>query len=307
VRSGGLTLSSFQSKGGTARPKNEGSAVAVGTKTKKATAISTAKTTPPILGAHPAAPPFGTLLTADDTETKNKVPHRVLAEIAPRSEMVNYLRRALVDQHASPEALKRTAMQRAAIEQLGLGPAAAALRRFPTNESTRKGNLAEIVLAEYVVASTKLALPVYRLRYNTNVDQSMKGDDMLAFDLDSDPVRVVVGEAKFRAAAQGTTVAEIADALLRSQKAGVPASLQFVADRLFDEGDAATGARVLNCAMLYAQGRLRLDYVGLLLSNKRASKHIHASTPATTTRLVMISLGLDEPVSLVASCFEGLE
>ncbi|MFQ6963494.1 MAG: Hachiman antiphage defense system protein HamA [Oscillospiraceae bacterium] len=38
----------------------------------------------------------------------------------------------------------------------------------------------------------------YRLRYNTNPDQSMKGDDVLLFDLDSDPVRIVVGESKFR-------------------------------------------------------------------------------------------------------------
>ena len=108
------------------------------------------------------------------------------------------------------------------------------MRRFPTNASTRKGNLAEVILAEYVVAASGLALPVYRLRYNPNIDQSMKGDDVLAFDLDANPVRIVIGEAKFRGVSTKKAVEEIVEGLVRSYKGGIPASLQFVADRLFE-------------------------------------------------------------------------
>jgi hypothetical protein len=36
----------------------------------------------------------------------------------------------------------------------------------------------------------------------------MKGDDVLAFDLDSHPVRVIVGEAKFRATSTKDSVQE---------------------------------------------------------------------------------------------------
>jgi hypothetical protein len=59
------------------------------------------------------------------------------------------------------------------------------------------------------------------VRYNPNVDQSMKGDDVLAFDLDSHPVRVIVGEAKVRATSTKGSVQEIVTGLVRSVKAGV--------------------------------------------------------------------------------------
>lgn len=61
---------------------------------------------------------------------------------------------------------------------------------YPANPNTRKGNVAEVVLAEYLVANEGISVPIYRLRYNPNVDQSMKGDDALAFDLDSKPMRL---------------------------------------------------------------------------------------------------------------------
>ena len=79
------------------------------------------------------------------------------------------------------------------------------LRRFPINSTTRKGNLAEVVLAEVRGRGIRReSAEVYRLRYNPNVDQSMKGDDVLAFDLDAKPVRIIVGEARFGAVLDGT-------------------------------------------------------------------------------------------------------
>jgi hypothetical protein len=167
--------------------------------------------------------------------------------------------------------------------------------------------VAEIVLAEYIVAASSAALPVYRLRYNPNVDQSMKGDDVLAFDLDADPVRIIVGEAKFRGTSANKAVEDIVEGLIRSYKAGVPASLQFVADRLFEAGDAPLGERVLQCAILFARGRLRLDYVGLLLSDDRTAERVDVATPASLHRLAMISLGVHDPDVLIDDCYRDLE
>lgn len=262
-----------------------------------------------ILGDHPGPEhPLGELFAAADSGTQTKVPHRALSEMnGARASLVPYLRNLLTTHHASPEALKRNAELRNAIAQLGFGANQAKLRRFPASPTTQKGNLAEIVLAEYIVASTGLTLPVYRLRYNPNVDQSMKGDDVLAFDLDSDPVRIVVGEAKFRGTASAAAVTEIVEGLVRSHKSGVPASLQFVADRLFEQGNPDLGERVLECALLFARGKLRLDYVGLLLSDTKAATRVDVSTPATETRLAMISLSVDDPEELATSCYQGLE
>lgn len=217
------------------------------------------------------------------------------------------IREMLVLHHTSPAARELTAKHHEAMARLGFGEEQARLSRFPTHPSTRKGNLAEVVLAEYVAVTASVALPVYRLRYNPNVDQSMKGDDVLAFDLDSDPVRIVVGEAKYRATSSADAVREIVEGLVRSHKGGIPASLQFVADRLFEMQQSDLGVRVFECAKLFALGRLRLDYVGLLLGDTRSAERVASSTPASLRRLAMISLGVENPDSLVDACFTGLE
>jgi len=262
-----------------------------------------------VLGQHPSsAHPFGQVLSGNDGTTISKVPHRALSERGARVATVEMLREMIGRHHVSPEALARTAQHREAMERLGLGSQQAQLRRFPTNPATQKGNLAEIVLADYIVTASGLLLPIYRLRYNPNVDQSMKGDDVLAFDLDARPVRIVVGEAKFRGTSSAAAVTEIVDALTRSHKAGIPVSLQFVADRLFEVGDAALAARVLDCARLFALGRLRIDYVGLLLSDAQAAARVNAATtPGSLRHLAMISLGLTEPDTLIDPCYTGLE
>lgn len=262
-----------------------------------------------ILGSHPTTShALGRFLNASDGKTNNGVPHRALSEANDgRKAAIEYLREVLVDHHASPQAIKRTELLREAMKRIGFGAAQKRLRRFPANLTTQKGNLAEIILAEYVVAANGLSLPVYRLRYNPNVEQSMKGDDVLAFDLDSNPVRIVVGEAKFRGTPTKEAVTDIVAGLFRSNKGGVPGSLQFVADRLFEEGQAEIGERVLECAVLFANEQLQLDYVGFLMSNTNSAAQIDKSTPATRTRLAMLSLGLADPDDLVTACFDGLE
>lgn len=221
--------------------------------------------------------------------------------------MIEGIHEMLVQHHADPKALKRSKQQREAMKRLGFEKEQAQLSRFPANPSTRKGNLAEIVLAEYVVAAGGVSSPVYRLRYNPNIDQSMKGDDVLAFDLDADPVRVIVGEAKFRGVSSRAAVKEIVDGLVRSHKGGVPASLQFVADRLFEAGQADLGGRVVECATLFALGKLRLDYVGMLLSDTQVAERVNKATQNSLRRLAMISLGVEDPNSLIEPCYSKLE
>lgn len=263
------------------------------------------------LGPHPSAKhPFGRYLTAIDSLTQNKRPHRALREIAKqRSSIVKAVHEMLTRHHASPEALERTRRRVAALKALGYDNIAGreGACRFPMSETTRKGNLAEVVLAEYVVAASGVDLPVYRLRYNPNVEQSMKGNDVLAFDLNSKPVRIIVGEAKFRVIPTTADVQKIAEALLRSYRAGIPTSLQFVADRLYEQGRNNLAERIEDCALLFVQRRLHIDYVGLLLSNTDVEKRVRKGTPNTLRNLVMLSLSLKNPDQFAEACFDGLK
>lgn len=261
----------------------------------------------PILGVHPdGATPIGKILEAADSTTSTKIPHRALSLKPGRHALAtSSIRAMLVKHHVTPETLARGKAQAAAMKRLGVAPPKA-LARFPISATTRKGNLAEIVLAEYITAATDTSLPVYRLRYNPNVDQSMKGDDVLAFDLDSDPVRVIVGEAKFRGTSTKGVVQEIVSGLVRSYKAGLPASLQFVADRLFENGQNDLGRRVMDCATLFAKGDLRLDYVGLLVSDADVTERVDDVSSGQLRRVAILSLGLDDPEGLVTGCYTGL-
>jgi hypothetical protein len=261
-----------------------------------------------ILGPHPEPDAFGCHTQAEDTSTNSDVPHRALSQDTDsRDETVEQLRDALIRHHASEEMRERDRRKRENLRQLGYPVSDDESHRFPRADKTRKDNLAEVFLAEYIVAESDASLPVYRLRYNPNVEQSMKGDDVLAFDFDSAPVRILIGEAKFRGTPSKASVEEIVAGLIRSHQAGLPASLQFVADRLFESRNVNLGRRVANCAILMARGRLDLQYVGLLLSNTNSKSYVDQHTNSDLRNLVMISLGIDDPNGLIDQCFDGLE
>jgi hypothetical protein len=255
-----------------------------------------------IVGSHPLPPhPCGNCLAAEDQKTKHDVPHRVLKnDPQKQDELIAAMAQWIANHHVSPENVERDQKRREALERQGFQDPT---QRLPKNPSTQKGNWAEILLAEYVAASCNTQIPVYRLRYNPNVDQSMKGDDVLAFDLNSNPVRVLVGEAKFRSTSTKAVVGELIDALEKSHSGNVPASLQFVADRLFDSGQDELGAKVADCNTLFAQNRLQLDYVGLLVSNTQAHAHVSSEGNSTVQRLAVMSLVLPDPGKVVADCY----
>lgn len=258
-----------------------------------------------ILRPHPQPPArVAEILDGADSLTASSRQHRQLTERpSSRPKTITFLREAITRHHASSEQRQRRMEMDAALQRQGLPTRSL----YPTREDTRKGNLAEIVLAEYIIANEPVSLPIYRLRYNTNVEQSMKGDDVLAFDLDANPVRIIVGESKFRADPRKQHVEEIVDALLRSHQVQVPTSLSFIAERLYDQQQPELARKVEQCEILIAQGQVQLDYVGLLLGGRAAARHVQDHTrDGEPRRLVMISLCLDTPDTLPGDCFNGL-
>lgn len=247
---------------------------------------------------------FSVCLISTDCTTTSGIAHRVLEDNGHSDILLQYMENALQRHHISPEALQRhmDLIASLKIENLPIPRSP-----YPQTSKTQKGNFAEVFLAEYLVSTTDMELPIYRLRYNTNPDQSMKGDDVLLFDLDSDPVRIVVGESKFRGTPDKQSVIDIVDGLVRSNKAGLPISLMFVAERLFQENKPELGRKVQNCAVLFAANKLHIDYVGFLMSNQNAKNHVNRHTTDNLHNLLMISLGIQSPETIVKKAFEGLE
>jgi hypothetical protein len=258
------------------------------------------------IGAHPTPPnPLGVRFNHADGHSAHGVPTRALSESdSDLDQFVREMRNWIRDHHARPEDLARNAARREALARQGFRLENS---RFPSHTNTQKGNWTEIFLCEYVKSSCQAGIPVYRLRYNPNIEQSMKGDDVLAFDLNADPVRIIVGEAKFRASSSKAAVEEIVEALERSHRGGLPASLQFVADRLFQEGNEELGRRIEECADLFVRDRLRIDHLGLLASNHLVQTHVASHAQSSAPRLAVMSLHLSDGSDLVEACFNSLE
>lgn len=247
---------------------------------------------------------FSISLTSTDEETATGVPHIFIELINQPEVFLNYMESALQKHHTSNEALER---RKTLLEALRIKNPPSLPSPYPKNPSTQKGNFAEVFLAEYLCITNNYDLPVYRLRYNPNVEQSMKGDDVLLFDLDSDPVRIIVGESKFRGIPDKSAVVEIVEGLIRSNKAGLPISLMFVANRLFELGKNELASKVQNCALLYVSNKLQIDYVGFLMSNKNARRIVNTHTSNELHNLLMISFNLETPETIVQQTFARLE
>lgn len=258
-----------------------------------------------ILGKHPDGGSFGAHSIYKDGHTDTNVPHRAI-KLAKNDNgrTIKQLRNALIAHHADRNKVDRIKVQ---LERLGFDHSKLLTCPIPRVDKTRKGNLAEIFLAEYISASGNADLPVYRLRYNPNVEQSMKGDDVLAFDFNQNPVRIFVGEAKYRGASSKEAVKDMVKALFSSHRIGVPASLQFVADRLFEAGQPELGQRVEDCAVSISNGDHDLRYVGLLMSTGRCKKHVDEHTEASTPNLVVLSFTAENLTGFYQSCYEHIE
>ncbi len=147
-----------------------------------------------IVNKHPdGVDPLAISLIADYSITASGVAHRVLRENGRNDILLKYIEDALQKHHISSDALQRHIDL---ITSLRIKNLPFPRSPYPQNLTTQKGNFAEVFLAEYLSSTTDAQLPIYRLRYNTNPDQSMKGDDVLLFDLDAEPVRVIIGESR---------------------------------------------------------------------------------------------------------------
>lgn len=171
---------------------------------------------------------------------------------------------------------------------------------FPKSEITQRGNCAEIILAEYLKSTSLLEMLVYRLRYNTNIEQSMKGDDVLLIDCADLKRKVIVGEAKFRTTPDKAVVKEITKGFGTKK---LPLSLPFLAQLMRDRGndELADNLEDLNAEMHHSE--VPIVNVGLLLSNKNASRYIELHGDCDNESLVLLSLSLEDPCGLVSEAF----
>jgi len=124
----------------------------------------------------------------------------------------------------------------------GLKKAATIIRNsLPLSKISRSGDFGEIMATEFVEQATEYSVPVRRLRYKDDRSVAMRGDDVLGFQFDQVPPKVLKTESKSRANLTNAVVKEASDGLCRHQGRPNPSTLSFISRRLreMDQHDLA--------------------------------------------------------------------
>lgn len=256
-----------------------------------------------ILGPHPYEHPvIGPWLDYEDKEPSDTFCVRVLSEKHNfDGAILETFSKSLIKHHysiASIELLKKR------FEQLGMPEFATYYeqsRRLPKNENTQKGNAVEVLMTEYSLAAINKPMLtfVYRLRYNPNVDQSMKGDDMLIVDFSDDlnPI-FYLGEAKYRNTVTTAVLEEVEGALYKGK---MPLSLVFLRD-CFEKIDPDKYVK-LDDVLQYALSNYDIRYIGFIVGDKKASQKVENKWKCDNPKHILLVLSLDEPEEFIKQSF----
>ncbi len=137
-----------------------------------------------LIGKHPNEDhPLGAWLNANDIPVTTTKCHRELTErnTEVNDDLILWMANKLVEHHYSSARIQKLKEK---YTELGFEKYANQHRRLPNDLNVKKGNATEVLLIEYIQSSLKKDLiHTFKLRYNPNVDQAMKGDDTLLIDL----------------------------------------------------------------------------------------------------------------------------
>lgn len=256
-----------------------------------------------LIGEHPKKSLFAEWLSHDDLPcTDNKI-HRKLSEIENMREYaIEQISDWIIKHHVSDSTIKRLKRKRETIiKKYGLDKYLSSQQLLPVAEKTMRGNGAEIVLGEYLQASSNFEILLYKLRYNPNVSQSIKGDDVLLFNKEDLHEKILLGESKFRKTPNKAAVEEITDEF--GKKLKLPLSILFVANRLSELGDEELADRLEELNMDVKLGKVPVINVGFLLSNHNTSTHVENNLYSENKNFIFLSLGIRQPDELISQCF----
>ncbi len=256
-----------------------------------------------LIGEHPKLGFFSDWFECEDTPvTANKKHRKLTNKGISRSSLVDHLSQWIIKHHASEARIARIERKKQILAKHGFNQYMEGKIPFPIKSATtQKGNLGEIILAEYLVETSGLEILVYKLRYNPNVEQSMKGDDLLLFDKQNVQNRVIMGEAKFRTTKSKKALNDIVESLSNNN---LPISLTFISDRLEEMGDDLLADEIDNLITNLHSQKTPITYVGFYHSEASIYKTIEKNLNSNNKNLIIISYGEDNPAQLVKDSFD---
>lgn len=255
-----------------------------------------------ILGHHPITHPvIGDWLDFEDRESTDTQCLRALSEKKEFDEdVISHFSDCLLKYHYQDKAIQ---MMKTNLEKLGLQKFAQYYEqasKMPKTPNTQKGNAVEVLMTEYSLAAINKSdlTSAHRFRYNPNVDQSMKGDDMLIVDF-SDTAHPIIylGEAKYR-----TTVSkQVIDSILKSLcKGKMPLSLTFLRD-CTEMNDSEYA--LLDGLLTRALSNYDIRYIGFIAGDANAYKTVEKHWSSDNPSHLVLVLSMNNPEKFVIDSF----
>lgn len=253
-----------------------------------------------LIGEHPTNGIFSEWCEFEDIIPTINKKHRSLKDKGiVRSVLIEKLSDWIIEHHTPPKQKERIEKKKSILNKHNFTKYVSERMPFPIkNFTTQKGNLGEIILAEYLKSSSKLNLLIYKFRFNPNIEQSMKGDDVLLFDKNDIKNKIIMGESKYRTTPDKSVIEDIMQAL---SKDNLPISLAFIRDRL-DEEEISEQIDDL-ISEIYKKD-IPIVYVGFLHSNHNVRNHVDKHLNSDNENLVLISYGEKNPEDLIKTLFD---
>lgn len=255
-----------------------------------------------MIGKHPTEGSFFEWLECEDTECTDEKRHRYLSgKDASKEKAIETVANWLVSHHLSKNKKETLYKKQQILGKYDFEEYAESLQIFPKSDKTKKGNLGEIILTEYLSQVSGIKTLVFKLHYNPNVDQSMKGDDVLLVDEN----KIIVGESKFRTTPSKRSVEEASNPM--NDKLLLPVSLGFIADRLYEQGQNELASKVFDIQYMMSKSTFDIRNIGFILSTKLVKNHVERNMNSTNKSFLFISLGIDNPVDFMEDAFKRAE
>ncbi|WP_373991419.1 Hachiman antiphage defense system protein HamA [Duganella sp. BuS-21] len=228
------------------------------------------------------------------------------ADPTKRPQAVKILAEVLPDYYAEPQRIS------ALLDRLGRQAVAKYVQdKLPTSTQIRSGDLGEILCNAYVLEGTVFKLGIKRLRYKDHRNMSMRGEDVLAFNLNgpSRILNVLKAEVKSRAAMTTTVIQEARSAL--DSNADLPSAhaIAFVADRLTAVEDLELRDAIDDAMLKDGLKASQVTHMLFTFSGNNPTKLLTANLTgyAGMTKQSYVGLQVDLHQIFVKDVFEAVE
>lgn len=148
---------------------------------------------------------------------------------------------------------------------------------LPSNKKTRSGDLGELLATEYVREQTQFIVAINKLRWKSDRQTAMHGNDVVAVDSSAQPVRVLKCECKSRAAFGSAVVTEAVESLDKDGGRPNPSTLAFIAKRLYEENRDAEAHVYRDLQAKRAITPKMISHLIFVLSGNDPSSHLMAT------------------------------